>query len=151
MSSEDHGSVGISPSEKPSPSLDGASKSSGERLKRALACFAGPWRPEGAWIWGRSLKGGANHVADVRGWGYLTGHGHGALALDGNEAKEIQNSIGHLLAAAPDLLNALKMCVIERGEWLEEARAAIAKAEGSQHVPDTREATNAQRGATEPQ
>ena len=33
-----------------------------------------------------------------------------------------------LAIAAPDLLNALKMCVIERSEWLEEARAAIAKA-----------------------
>jgi hypothetical protein len=34
-----------------------------------------------------------------------------------------------LVAAAPDLLRALKYCVIERSEWLEEARAAIAKAE----------------------
>ena len=36
-----------------------------------------------------------------------------------------------LIAAAPDLLKALKHCVIERSEWLDEARAAIAKAEGS--------------------
>jgi hypothetical protein len=35
-----------------------------------------------------------------------------------------------LIAAAPDLLAALKHCVIERSEWLTEARAAIAKAEG---------------------
>ena len=35
-----------------------------------------------------------------------------------------------LIAAAPDLLDALKHCVIERSEWLEEARAAIAKATG---------------------
>ena len=35
-----------------------------------------------------------------------------------------------LIAAAPDMLAALKYCVIERSEWLTEARAAIAKAEG---------------------
>jgi hypothetical protein len=34
----------------------------------------------------------------------------------------------HLIAAAPDLLDALKHCVIERSEWLQEARAAIARA-----------------------
>jgi hypothetical protein len=45
---------------------------------------------------------------------------------DGDEAEA--NSL--LMAAAPELLAALKHCVIERSEWLDEARAAIAKAEG---------------------
>lgn len=34
-------------------------------------------------------------------------------------------------AAAPDLLAALKHCVIERSEWLEEARAAVRRAEAA--------------------
>ena len=40
-------------------------------------------------------------------------------------------SNAQLIAAAPDMLAALKMCVIERSEWLAEARTAIAKAEGT--------------------
>lgn len=49
-----------------------------------------------------------------------------AIVLMNEEGK----ANARLIAAAPDLLAALKMCVIERSEWLDEARAAIAKAEG---------------------
>lgn len=38
--------------------------------------------------------------------------------------------IARLIAAAPDLLAALRHSVIDRDEWLSEARAAMAKAEG---------------------
>ena len=49
---------------------------------------------------------------------HLIGFGHAGTA--------------RLIAAAPELLDALKHCVIERSEWLDEARAAIAKATGDQ-------------------
>lgn len=49
-------------------------------------------------------------------------------AEEDGEAERRANA--RLIAAAPDLLEALKMCVIERSEWLSEARAAIAKATG---------------------
>lgn len=58
---------------------------------------------------------------------------HIAYLSNGGVAEETEEANGHLIAAAPDLLAALKMCVIERAEWLDEARAAIAKAEGRIH------------------
>lgn len=48
------------------------------------------------------------------------------MAMEDDPAK--RDATATLWAAAPDLLDALKMCVIERSEWLQEARAAIAKA-----------------------
>lgn len=52
------------------------------------------------------------------------------------ESKNDDEAEAHslLIAAAPDLLAALKHCVIERSEWIDEARAAIAKAEGRDEV-----------------
>jgi hypothetical protein len=48
----------------------------------------------------------------------------------GTHYGEMFEANARLIAAAPDLLETLKHCVIERSEWLEEARAAIAKATG---------------------
>lgn len=72
--------------------------------------FPVPWKPDERtnWIWTASLKGGHAHMADVRGWGYLTGGGHGALNLDANEAAKIQDAIGRLIVAIPALLTALQ-------------------------------------------
>lgn len=39
-------------------------------------------------------------IADIRGWGWLTGRGGGACALSEGEAREIQNGWGQLIAAA---------------------------------------------------
>jgi hypothetical protein len=44
-------------------------------------------------------KNGQTHVIDIRGWGYLTGGGHGALNLEGAEAKRIQDARGVFLEA----------------------------------------------------
>lgn len=52
--------------------------------------------------------GGTAKLFDVRGWGYLTGHGHGALGLDAATAEKIQKANATLAAAAPDLLQHLK-------------------------------------------
>lgn len=80
--------------------------------------------------------GGPAKLFDVRGWGYLTGNGHGGLGLDDETAYEIQKANAALAAAAPDLL----ACLIEtleiatrneEGEFADRARAAISKATGT--------------------
>jgi hypothetical protein len=48
----------------------------------------------------------------------------------GENAREEALANARLISAAPDLLAALKHSIIEPSEWVEEARAAIAKAEG---------------------
>lgn len=52
--------------------------------------------------------GGSHKVCDIRGWGYLTGKGHGALGLSDEEARAIQEANARLIAAAPDLLAAVR-------------------------------------------
>lgn len=47
-------------------------------------------------------------MCDIRGWGYLTGNGHGALGLSLEEAVAIQTANARLIAAAPDMLEALQ-------------------------------------------
>lgn len=85
---------------------------------------------------------GRMHVADARGWGHLTGQG--ACGFDSNKAAEIQDANARLIAAAPDMLKALRPlaaqdceswgCDIESEEHKagecepEKARAAIEKA-----------------------
>jgi hypothetical protein len=93
--------------------------------------------------------GGYAKLFDVRGWGYLTGHGHGGLGLDELAAYAIQKANARLIAAAPDMLEALlatRSLVSEAamvgfnfsdGDWADRLYAnqakisrAIAKAEG---------------------
>lgn len=47
-------------------------------------------------------------ICDIRGWGHLTGKGHGALGLDNETAAAIQDANARLIAAAPALLKALE-------------------------------------------
>ena len=92
-------------------------------------------------------KMGTVHIADVRGWGYLTGLSAGyGLGLGEEEALEVQRRRGELLAAAPDLLATLKDvrshmllspdycdnldCDKERCKMQRLVIAAIARAEG---------------------
>jgi len=87
--------------------------------------------------------GGHAKLFDIRGWGYLTGNGHGGLGLPHEEAVAIQEANARLVAAAPDLLEALKALQKQAlqselnspsHEWGMEAlaltEAAIARAEG---------------------
>lgn len=80
-----------------------------------------------------SEKGGTFPVCDIRGWGYLTGNGHGALGLPADEAVAIQEANARLIAAAPELLEALKdakFALYGNGWANPKMEAAIAKAEG---------------------
>jgi hypothetical protein len=64
----------------------------------------GPWTVDkvqaGSYVWAGEMM-----VAGIRGWGHLTGKG--AMGLPESEAVMIQVANSHLIAAAPDLLEAL--------------------------------------------
>jgi len=90
-----------------------------EELKRlaeaATKRFAGPHlKPDGygLQIWADSQKGGDTRVLDVRGWGYLTGCGHGALGLSEADGIEAQRAVQAYAVAAwnavPSLLSDLE-------------------------------------------
>lgn len=106
---------------------------------------AGPWVvgyksltvgiPENAKI------GGFEKLFDVRGWGYFTGLGHGALGMSAEDATTIQNANAHLIAAAPELYESLyrlvRDCEIAGLQeqagfdcWINMANKALAKARG---------------------
>jgi hypothetical protein len=54
----------------------------------------------GSKIYGTSDRdGGATIVLDIRGWGYLTGRGHGALGLGETEAMAEQVAFARHVAA----------------------------------------------------
>lgn len=90
----------------------------------------GPWEHDGQGIYIFGPKG--EMVAQVRGWGYLTGVG--GLNLPEDKAVEIQKANGNLLAAAPEMFDALRDAVAALGgikspNVPDSVRAAIAKAE----------------------
>ncbi len=100
----------------------------------------GPWEADArhAAVHCTNVKiGGPAKLFDVRGWGYLTGTGHGGLGLDPDAAYEIQKANARLAAASPDLLEAA-IRILDGGyvsEHIEEERAdylrlraAVAKA-----------------------
>lgn len=65
-------------------------------------------------------------VADIRGWGHLTGTGCGACKMSREDAEAIQDANGRLLAAAPRMLEMLQEVVVQYGgHELDELRAKI--------------------------
>jgi hypothetical protein len=89
-----------------------------------------PWTPHGNG-WEVRAMDGQMKVCDIRGWGYLTGKG--ARALPDDEAVAIQKANENLIAAAPELYEALEAALAIHGEeysWGKKARAAIRKARG---------------------
>ncbi|MEC7798097.1 MAG: hypothetical protein VX755_12350 [Pseudomonadota bacterium] len=67
----------------------------------------------GLQVWGECLKGGDSHVFDVRGWGELTGRGHGAFGLSEDEGMAAQRARQAYLVAAWNSVPAL-IAQIER-------------------------------------
>ena len=115
----------------------------------------GPWRVliTSGWIQtiGDPYGHGSMHIADVRGWGHLTGRG-GGCAFSEEKAVAIQEANARLIAAAPDLLAALRELLQLSDNWGDEIRdgaltlhvavdavdaalAAIAKAEDAAGPP----------------
>lgn len=82
--------------------------------------------------------GGYAKLFDVRGWGYLTGKGHGGLGLSEGEARVIQDANAHLIAAAPELYEACREALIMlkhlnvTGSLIDQVNSALAKARGEQ-------------------
>ena len=70
---------------------------------------AGPWTPDSRAmsVWAEDHRG-KFPICDIRGWGHLTGKGHGALGLPETEAIAIQMANARLIAAAPKMLSALR-------------------------------------------
>lgn len=81
--------------------------------------FPAPWHvdPLSASVYATDVPKGPARVADMRGWGYLTGKGHGALALSENEAIDIQRANAAFLVKAVNnhdaLIEALKKIAAE--------------------------------------
>jgi len=76
-----------------------------------MAHTPGPWKVMDAlrthiFTEGDAYGRGPMFVAEVRGWGHLTGTG-GGCAMDYEKAAEIQDANATLIAAAPDLLAVL--------------------------------------------
>ncbi len=86
----------------------------------------GNWKyePCGQSIWCESEAQSGYMVADVRGWGYLTGGG--ALNLQHEVAGRIQDNTGKYIAAMPDAVAHLKLQQ-ERIRELTKALEFIAK------------------------
>ncbi|BCJ91827.1 hypothetical protein IZ6_25620 [Terrihabitans soli] len=61
-----------------------------------------PWQVDGVFqtLFCRSARGGVRKVLDIRGWGYLTGKGHGALGLSDKDAYEEQKAVALYVEAA---------------------------------------------------
>lgn len=68
-------------------------------------------------------------VADVRGWGHLTGTGCGACKMHPEDAEDIQNANGRLIAAAPRMLEIIKQVARTQAQFSPEARKLIKELE----------------------
>jgi hypothetical protein len=82
--------------------------------------FPAPWRvdPHSFSIYAQDVPKGPARVADMRGWGYLTGKGHGALGLPEALAIETQKANADFIVKAVNNHDALV-------ETLKLARARI--------------------------
>ncbi len=71
----------------------------------------GPWTydPRSGWINAdQCCARGPMHVADIRGWGHLTGGGHGAHGMAREDAAKIQDANAKLICGVHGLLEAAK-------------------------------------------
>lgn len=89
-------------------------------------------------VFGKSFDGGEMRVCDIRSWGYLTGNGHGGLALDKEAAGKAADALGAFIAACNPIAIAALLATLdaaeqrassERNKALEEAAAIAAEQE----------------------
>lgn len=82
-----------------------------EIAARANAAVPGPWqqlKELPTWIDAPNhCERGALHICDVRGWGHLTGKGHGAHGMEEKPAMAIQDANGAFIAHAREDIPAL--------------------------------------------
>lgn len=110
---------------RPSPPMNSVTEGvSEERLREILAGVegvqGGPWKLDkfACYVWAPSEKGGDfplmddiaenGRVAELRGWGYYTGRGHGALGLLTDDAKNRQRLTGeHVARLDPETVRSI--------------------------------------------
>lgn len=63
----------------------------------------GPWKAETEYECAVYAHNNQMKIADIRGYGYLTGKGLGGIGLPDEEAKKIQDANARLIAAAPEM------------------------------------------------
>ena len=83
----------------------------------------GPWKAETEYECAVYAHNNQMKIADIRGYGYLTGKGLGGIGLPDEEAKKIQDANARLIAAAPEMKDRLKEakeCLIYLTPWWED-------------------------------
>lgn len=127
-----------------------------KRLAEAAAEFPvgpGEWTVDRAGqVCAPSLKGGETRIIELRGWGYLTGGGHGALGRTGDEAVKLQDALAaHIAAANPATILKLIACVEAAERWMKLRDAPPPKAACADrffdHAASAHERENALRTA----
>lgn len=86
----------------------------------------GPWESETEYECAVYAHNHQMKIADIRGWGYLTGKGQGGLGLSSAEASKIQNANARLIAAAPEMFEFIKEIKenhLEPGLFIEKVEA----------------------------
>jgi len=127
-----------------------------ERLIREIiegceGAQGGPWKLDkfACYVWAPSEKGGDfplmdelggnERVAEMRGWGYYTGNGHGALALSPAEAKNRQRMTGeHIARLDPATVRSAFTELLANRAALSAAQARIERLETALRVAQER-------------
>jgi hypothetical protein len=112
---------------------------------RLKAATPGPWvqmEANPTWIEAPShCERGAMHIADVRGWGHLTGGGHGAHGMGFAEARAIQDANGAFISHAPTdiaaLLEEVKRLRAELAQEQEQVASVHTSAKAESEVLDS--------------
>lgn len=76
----------------PAPDLRGLARSADQSTWKA--------DPHGLYVWADHPEKGPWPILDIRGWGFLTGKGHGALGLPKEVAIQLQRQVCDYVAAA---------------------------------------------------
>jgi len=74
-------------------------------IQTVLQYYPGPWQTIHGKVFSRHKNDLEDQVTvlDVRSWGYLTGNGHGGLALPRDETARIQDALGRVVGTLPIL------------------------------------------------
>lgn len=78
-------------------------------------------------IYSAETKKGIARVADLRGWGYLTGKGHGALGLSNDDGIAAQRANAELIVKAVNAHDVLVTALLEIAAFPEGPQSQIAK------------------------
>lgn len=65
-----------------------------------------PWHVDEGIVWGTDLDGHSIRIADIRGWGALTGNPY---RLESDEAAAVQDKWANLIAAAPVMKEVIEL------------------------------------------